>query len=67
MRRFNLCRLDADDSGPFTVAEGVVNDDGWVALFWGTVPRSVSLYYSMVDMLAIHGPRASAFIQWLDD
>lgn len=47
--------------------EGVVFDDGKVAIRWLTAKRSTSCWDSMDDMLAIHGhPEYGSELVWLD-
>jgi hypothetical protein len=47
--------------------EGVVSSDGRVAVFWLTEYRSVSVWNSVEDMLAIHGhPEYGTRIEWPD-
>lgn len=46
--------------------EGVVFSDGRVAIRWLTAKRSVSIWDSMEDMLAIHGhPEYGSELVWL--
>jgi hypothetical protein len=45
--------------------EGVVFSDGRVAVRWLTAKRSVSVWDSMADLLAIHGhPEYGAELVW---
>lgn len=45
--------------------QGVVFDDGRVAVRWLTAKRSVSVWDSMDDMLAIHGhPEYGSELVW---
>ena len=47
--------------------EGVVFTDGRVAIRWLTVKRSVAVWDSMEDMLAIHGhPEYGSEVVWHD-
>ena len=47
--------------------QGVVFDDGKVAVRWLTAKRSVSVWDSMNDMLAIHGhPEYGSKLIWHD-
>ena len=48
--------------------EGVVFSDGRVAIRWLTAKRSVAVWDSLEDMLAIHGhPEYGSELVWLDD
>jgi hypothetical protein len=42
-------------SGTGTVAQGVIFDNGWVALTWLTEHTSVAFYTSIEEVVAIHG------------
>jgi hypothetical protein len=47
--------------------EGVVSSDGRVAVFWLTEHRSVSVWPSFEDMIAVHGhPEYGSRIEWQD-
>lgn len=47
--------------------EGVVFSDGYVAMRWLTAKRSVSVWQSMEDLLAIHGhPEYGSVLVWHD-
>lgn len=47
--------------------EGVEFSDGWVAIRWLTLKRSVSVWESFEDMYDIHGhPEYGTKIIWLD-
>jgi hypothetical protein len=76
MRRFTMYRRNvpdathnadqknAPDAPQF---EGVVFEDGTVAIRWRTAKRSTSFWDSMEDMLAIHGhPEYGSEIVWHD-
>ncbi len=57
MRLFEL-RRDVDEtgtSGTGTVAQGVIFDNGWVAMTWLTEHTSVAFYTSADKVVAIHG------------
>jgi hypothetical protein len=48
--------------------EGVESSDGRVAVFWLTEHRSVSVWISMAEMLAVHGhPEYGSRIVWHDE
>lgn len=47
--------------------EGVVFSDGKVAIRWLTKKRSISVWDSFKDMLAIHGhPEYGSVLKWCD-
>ena len=47
--------------------EGVVFDDGTVAVRWLTAKRSTSVWASLEDMLAIHGhPEYGSELVWVE-
>lgn len=56
MRAFYLDRrVDASGiSGTGRVAQGVIFDNGWVAMTWLTEHTSVCFYTSIEEVLAIH-------------
>ena len=70
MRGFVLIR-DEDVtgvSGTGTVAEGVQFVDGHVAMRWIVVEhRSVSVWQSIEDAIAVHGHNGATRVQWLDE
>ena len=76
MRRFTMYRRDvptqthdnnqrnAPDEPQF---QGVVFDDGRVAVRWLTAKRSTSTWDSFEDMMAIHGhPEYGSELVWID-
>lgn len=68
MKRFLLVR-DRDlsgVSGTGVIAEGVLSSVRKVALFWVTKHRSVVLYDSLQEMIAIHGHGGATRIEWQD-
>jgi hypothetical protein len=76
MQRFTMYRRDIPDTHNEDQAnkpdepqfEGVVFHDGTVALRWMTTKKSVSVWDSMQDMLAIHGhPEYGSVLVWHDD
>jgi len=77
MRRFTCYRPDPPEgyreqgaaNPPEEVQfEGVVFSDGTVAIRWLTAYRSVSVWASYGDLMAIHGhPEYGTEIRWLDE
>lgn len=58
----NADQKNAPDQPQF---QGVVFDDGTVAVRWMTAKRSTSVWTSMEDMLAIHGhPEYGSVLRW---
>jgi len=48
--------------------EGVVSSDGRTAVFWLTEHKSVSVWTSFEEMLAVHGhPEYGSRIEWQDE
>lgn len=48
--------------------QGIVFDDGRVAIRWLTAKRSTACWDSMEDMLAIHGhPEYGSELVWIDN
>lgn len=48
--------------------QGVVFDDGTVAVRWMTAKKSTSVWACLEDMLAIHGhPEYGSILVWEDD
>ena len=68
MRRFFLKRLKdvSGVSGVGNVAEGVVWDDGTVAVRWLSAKPTTELLNSVDDLLAIHGHEGSTEIEYVD-
>lgn len=52
-------------SGTGIVAQGVVFDDGTVAMRWLTDHRSTSFYESIEDLQAIHGHNGGTWIRYV--
>lgn len=69
MRRFHLVRkVDASGiSGTGRVAEGVLFDNGWVAMIWLSARPSVNLFASIEDVEAIHGHDHKTEIVFVDE
>lgn len=70
MRRFYLERykdVDPDKtSGTGVIAEGVIFEDGTVALRWKTRHTSSVFYANISDVVAIHGHGGSTIIRFID-
>ncbi len=70
MRRFYLIRhedMDPDHiSGTGIIAEGVVFEDGIVAMRWKTRWKSTAIYESVEDLTAIHGHGGKTALQFID-
>ena len=68
MRRFTLVRYAdiSGVSGTGVVAEGVEFSSGMVALNWAGRLSSMAFYFSMSDLLRVHGHEGASDILWLD-
>jgi len=49
-------------SGTGRVAQGVVFDNGWVAMTWLTEHTSVTFYTSIEEVIAIHGHNGKTLV-----
>ncbi len=69
MRRFWLNRLEDQSgiSGTGHVAEGVEFSDGTVVLRWRSQYRSICVYDSASDLIAVHGHNGRTTIEWVDE
>lgn len=67
-RRFQLKRIEdaSGVSGVGTVAEGVEWSSGKCAVAWLTEHKSVALYDSMAEVIAIHGHAGKTRVMWTD-
>lgn len=67
-RRFWLIRRQEDSGtrGSGTVAEGAVWTTGQVTLHWPGQLVVTSHWASLDDLLATHGDRTQATVEWLD-
>ena len=66
MRLFYLHR-DEDEtgvSGTGTVAEGVEFDDGQCVISWLTQFKSIAVYPSINELVAIHGHNGKTSVRW---
>ena len=68
MRRFQLFRRQdvSGVSGTGIVAEGVEFSSGMVALNWAGRLSSMAFYFSMSDLLRVHGHEGASDIVWID-
>lgn len=70
MCRFFLVRSEDTDpdktSGTGIIAEGVVFEDGTVAMRWRTKHVSTALYASVADVEAIHGHNGKTVVKYID-
>lgn len=68
MRPFIIQRTEDPTgvSGTGQVAEGVQFADGYVALRWMTIHRSVSVWNSINDVVSVHCHHGMSKIVWLD-
>ncbi len=68
MRTFHLVRREdvSGVSGTGIVAEGVVFSHGKASLAWVTRYRSVAVYDSLADLLAIHGHDGRTVVEWCE-
>lgn len=70
MRRFYLVRHEDSDpdkiSGTGVIAEGVVFEDGTVAMRWKTRWKSTAIYDNVEDLQAIHGHGGKMEMKFID-
>jgi hypothetical protein len=68
MRRFHFNRVEdaSGISGTGRVAEGVLFDNGLVALTWNSVHKCVNIYTSLAEMMAVHGHEGKTVLVWVD-
>lgn len=68
MRRFTLLRtVDLSGvSGTGAVADGVQFADGRVVLCWTGRYRSLGVYASIEELVAIHGHGGCTVVAWID-
>jgi len=68
LRRFVLIRAEdvSGVSGTGIVAEGALSRTGKVVLFWITQYRSIAVYDSIDELIAIHGHDGRTIIEWID-
>lgn len=68
MKRFYLLRYEDKSgiSGTGVVAEGLLFSTGPCVISWLSDVRSVSVYDSFDDMIAIHGHGGKTEARWID-
>lgn len=68
MKRFLLSRMidETGVSGTGIVAEGVLFENGKVALGWKTEHTSVAVYDNMETVEAVHGHGGLTVVLWVD-
>lgn len=70
MRRFELIRNEdvSGVSGTGVVADGVLFDDGLVALHWGGTNPTVTTHINGIGSVdTIHGHQGLTVVRWIDD
>lgn len=68
-RRFYLRRYEdvSGISGHGIIAEGVRYSTGKCVLGWVTIFRSVAVYDSLEELIAIHGHGGKTVVEWVDE
>lgn len=68
MKEFYLERVvdDSGVSGTGKIAEGVLFENGWCALNWLTKYKSLGIYPSLDELLAIHGHGGHTKVMMID-
>ena len=68
MRRFHFNRTEDTSgiSGVGRVAEGVLFDNGLIALSWNSMHKCVNIYTSYAEMMAVHGHDGDTELVWID-
>lgn len=68
MRRFHFNRTEDQSgvSGTGRVAEGVLFDNGLIALSWMSIHKCVNVYASVAEMQAVHGHEGKTELIWTD-
>jgi hypothetical protein len=68
MRRFHFNRTEdaSGISGLGRVAEGVLFDNGLIALSWISLHKCVNIYASYAEMMAVHGHDGDTELIWED-
>ena len=69
MRRFHFNRVEdaSGISGTGRVAEGVLFNNGLIALTWNSVHKCINMYTSLAEMEAVHGHDGKTVIVWIDE
>ena len=67
MRNFHLVRIEDETSisGTGMVAEGVEFSTGKCVLAWTTQYRSIAVYDTMDELIAIHGHNGKTEVQYI--
>jgi hypothetical protein len=67
-RRFHLFRSEdvSGTSGTGIVAEGVLFSTGTCVLAWTSLHRSIGVYQSLSELVAIHGHDGRTRVVWID-
>ncbi len=67
MRLFKLVRVEdvSGTSGTGVVAEGVQFTDGTCVIRWTTQWTSTAVYYSLDELIAIHGHQGRTLVEFL--
>lgn len=67
-KRFHFDRKEdaSGISGTGRVADGVLFDNGLIALTWNSVHKCVNIYTSLAEMMAVHGHEGRTTIVWVD-
>lgn len=68
MRRFHLIRQEDKTgvSGTGVVAEGILFSTGKCVIAWLTTYRSIAVYDSLAELIAIHGHGGTTAVFWVD-
>ena len=68
MRRFHFNRAEDTSgvSGVGRVADGVLFDNGLIALAWNSMHKMVGIYTSFAEMMAVHGHDGDTELVWID-
>lgn len=68
MRRFQFVRNEdvSGVSGTGIVFEGVVFEDGKVAIRWLSKLKTTAIYDSIEELVAIHGHEGKGHVKWID-
>ncbi len=68
MRRFHFNRVEdaSGISGVGRVADGVLFDNGLIALAWNSMHKMVGIYTSFAEMVAVHGHDGDTEVVWVD-
>lgn len=69
MRKFYLNREEdvSGVSGTGRIAEGVLLNNGWVALEWNSPHKCVEIWQSLAEMETVHGHGGKTQVIWLNE